>query len=153
MSDDPARRPGLVLRVRGFLSLTRVQATLGIIAASLSIAGALYGYLKPHVAPAPPVIGQVVAVVQEPSGKAVTDATVEVLTLKDAVVTTLPLGSNGRAQGKLKEGTYRLRVTHPKYEASARQIQVIAGETAEIHVRLNPRASDSPIEGLKKLFK
>jgi hypothetical protein len=39
----PPESPGLLLRVRGHLSLSRVQAIFGLIAALLSIGGALYG--------------------------------------------------------------------------------------------------------------
>ena len=59
---DAAARPGLLLRVRGHLSLTRVQAVFGIIAALLSIGGALYGYLRPG---RPSDIGDLVAIDQE----------------------------------------------------------------------------------------
>jgi hypothetical protein len=38
---------GLFTRVREHLSLSRVQAIFGILAALLSIGGALYGYLRP----------------------------------------------------------------------------------------------------------
>ncbi len=134
----PAERPGLLLRVRGHLSLPRLQTTLGIIAALLSIGGALYGYLRPGRVPH---TGDVVAIVQEArSGKAVTDATVEILTPRDALVTTLAPAS-GEARGQMKEGPYRLRVTHPRFAPEVRQIQVIAGQTTEVRVRLAPRAS------------
>ena len=73
---DPTRAPGLLLRVRGHLSLSRVQAIFGLIAALLSIGGALYGYLRPGRAAH---TGDVVAIVHEArSGKPVTDATVEI---------------------------------------------------------------------------
>ena len=58
----PAERPGLLLRVRGQLSLSRVQAIFGLIAALLSIGGALYGYLRPGRASH---AGDLVAVVQD----------------------------------------------------------------------------------------
>ena len=134
----PGERPGLLLRVRGHLSLSRLQTTLGIIAAVLSIGGALYGYLRPGRAAH---TGEVVAIVQEArSGKAVTDATVEILTPKDALVTTLAAAS-GEARSQMKEGPYRLRVTHPRFAPEVRQIQVIAGQTTEVRVRLAPRAA------------
>jgi Carboxypeptidase regulatory-like domain len=139
---DPGQRPGLFLRVRGHLSLSRVQAMFGLIAALLSIGGALYGYLRPGRAAH---TGDVVAIVQEArSGKAVTDATVEILTPKDALVTTLAAAS-GEARSQMKEGVYRLRVTPPRFAAEVRQIQVIAGQTTEVHVRLAPRAASSPL--------
>jgi hypothetical protein len=137
-----AERPGLFLRVRGHLSLSRVQAIFGLIAALLSIGGALYGYLRPGRAAH---TGDVVAIVQEArSGKAVTDATVEILTPKDALVTTLA-AAGGEARSQMKEGPYRLRVTHPRFAPEVRQIQVIAGQTTEVHVRLAPRAAGPPL--------
>jgi hypothetical protein len=138
----PGERPGLLLRVRGHLSLSRVQAIFGIIAALLSIGGVLYGYLRPGRAAH---TGDVVAIVQEArSGKAVADATVEILTPKDALVTTLA-ASGGEARSQMKEGAYRLRVTHPRFAPEVRQIQVIAGQTTQVHVRLAPRAASSPL--------
>jgi len=160
---DSPPRPGLFLRLRGHLSLSRVQATLGIIAALLSIGGALYGYLRPGRTAAAGQ-GEVVAIVQEAkSGKPVADAIVEVLTPKDALITTLP-STGGEGRRRIKEGTYRLRITHPRYATEVRQIQVVAGQTAEVHVRLAPRPSASPlapaeravnegVEGLKKIFR
>jgi carboxypeptidase family protein len=134
--------PGVLLRVRGQLSLSRVQAIFGLIAALLSISGALYGYLRPGRAPH---TGDLVAVVQEArSGKAVTDATVEILTPRDALVTMLG-AADGAARSQMKEGPYRLRVTHPRFATEVRQIQVIAGQTTEVHVRLAPRAASSPL--------
>ena len=162
-------RQGLFLRVRGQLSLTKMQAIFGLIAALLSIGGALYGYLRPGK-PAP-TTGELVAIVQDAkSGKAVNEATLELLTAEDALVTTLSL-NDGEARRSLREGLYRLRVTHPRYAAEERSIQVMAGETAEVRVRLAPRAaatkpsatSSGPssaerainqgVEGIKKLFR
>ena len=155
----PASRPGLFIRLRGTLSLSRVQATLGIVAALLSIAGALYGYFRPgRTAPADQ--GEIVTIVQDRAGKPVADATVEVLTPRDALVTTVP-SSGGEGRRHIKEGTYRLRVTHPRYATEVRQIQVVAGQTAEIRVRLGPRPAASPLgpaeravnEGVEELKK
>jgi hypothetical protein len=160
----PSERSGLFIRLRGHLSLSRVQATLGIIAALLSIGGFLYGYLRPGRAVVADQ-GEIVTIVQEAkSGKPVGDATVELLTPKDALVTTVPsTGGEGRRQ--IKEGTYRLRVTHPRYATEVRQIQVVAGQTAEIRVRLAPRSApgtpstpaeravNEGVEGLKKIFR
>jgi carboxypeptidase family protein len=169
MAADPAPAsasgppPGLFIRLRGHLSLSRVQATLGIIAALLSIGGFLWAHFRPGAA-VPADQGELVAIVQEAkTGKPVGDATVELLTPKDALITTLPsTGGEGRRQ--VKEGTYRLRVTHPRYATEVRQIQVVAGQTAEIRIRLAPRPIASPlspaeravnegVEGLKKIFR
>lgn len=150
-SPTPDAPPGVFIRVRAYLSLSRVQATLGILAATLSIAGALYGYLRPSK-PAMVNQGELLTIVLDAtSGKPLADATVELLTPKDALVTTLPAA--GDARHKLKEGAYKLRVTHPKYVAEVRPIQVVAGQTAEIRIRLAPRPPDSPLEGLKKIFR
>jgi len=131
--DEPS---GLLPRVRGGLSLPRVQVVFSLIAALLSIGGGLYGYLRPgrgvHA-------GDLVAVVQDArSGKVVTDATVEVLTPRDALVTMLGV-ADGEARSQMKEGAYRLRVSHPRFGTEVRKIQVIAGQTTEIRVRLAPR--------------
>ena len=136
---SPAERSGLLLRVRGQLSLTKVQAIFGLVAALLSIGGALYGYLRPGKAV--PTTGELVAIVQDAkSGKPVTEATLELLTAENALVTTLSL-SDGEARRRLREGLYRLRVTHPRYATEERPIQVMAGETAEVRVRLAPRTA------------
>jgi len=72
MSDaapPPAERPGLMLKIKGHLSLSRVQAIFGIVAAVLSIGGAL-GYISQSS----PNTGDVVAILQDArSGKPVAD--------------------------------------------------------------------------------
>lgn len=149
----------LVHFVRTHLTLPRTHSIIGIIAGCLSISLGLYSYL--HLSkPAAPVVGDVVAIVQDArTGKPVTDATVEILTLKDAVVTTLVPGTPGQARGKLKEGTYRLRVTHPRFVAETRQVQVMAGQTSEVHLRLVPPPPprvgpvDEAVGAVKKIFK
>jgi len=146
--------------VRTHLTLPRTHSIIGIIAGCVSITLGLYSYL--HLTkPASPVVGDVVAIVQEArTGKPIADATVEILTLKDAVVTTLTPGTGGQARGKLKEGTYRMRVTHPRFVAETRQVQVVAGQVSEVHVRLVPPAPppksgpvDEAVGAVKKLFK
>jgi hypothetical protein len=137
--DEPA---GLLARLLGGLSLRRLQPVFGLIAALLSISGGLYGYLRPARSPH---AGDLVAVVQDArSGRAVSDATVEVLTPRDALVTTLG-AADGEARSEMKEGPYRLRVTHPRFAPEVRQIQVIAGQTTEVRVRLAPRSGAKPL--------
>ena len=162
--------PSVSGAVRGHLSLTRLQGICGTIAALLSIGGA-FGYMVPFQPKSDR--GEVLAIVQEArSGKPVADATVELLTLQDALVTTVPPAAGaGSAKAPTKEGTYRLRVKHPKYSTESRQIYVLAGQTAQIHVRLSPRPApppppvpvasapsvepvqNSPYENIKKLFR
>ena len=150
----------LVEFVRTRVTLPRAHSIIGIIAGCLSITLGIYSYL--HLGkPAVPVTGDVVAIVQDGrTGRPMSDATVEVLTLKDAVVTTLAPGTNGQVRGKLKEGTYRLRVTHPRFVAETRQVQVVAGQISEVHVRLVPPAPppkqgpvDEAVGAVKKLLK
>lgn len=148
----------LVQALRGHLTLSRFHAIVGIIAGFVSISVGLYSYLH-FSKPAAPVVGEVVAVVQDArTGRPVTDATVEILTLKDAVVTTLTPGTEGQARGKLKEGIYRLRVIHPRYVAEARQVQIVAGQTSEVRLRLvqpAPKAGaiDEAVGAVKRIFK
>src|SRR5438045_993345 len=157
--------PSVVGAVRGHLSLTRLQGVCGTLAALLSIGGA-FGYIVPFQTKTDR--GEVLAIVQEAhSGKPVADATVELLTLHDALVTMVPPATGaGSAKAPTKEGTYRLRVKHPKYTTESRQIYVLAGQTAQINVRLSPRPApppppppavvekpaSSPYDNIKKLF-
>ena len=159
-ADVPSGAIGrLIQYARAHLTLPRAHSIIGIIAGCISISLGLYSYL--HLTkPAAPVVGEVVAIVQDArTGKPVPDATVEVLTLKDAVVTTLAPGAGGQSRGKLKEGTYRLRVTHPRFVAEARQVQVVAGQISEVHLRLVPPAApkagpvDEAVGAVKKIFK
>lgn len=152
-------------RVRSALTLTRFQALVGIIAGALSIGVTVWGILFASRAPA--TSGEIVAIVQEArTEKPVADATIELLTPRDALVTTL-VATGGQARQTLKEGAYRLRVSHPKFSAEVRQIQVLAGQTQEIRFRLAPRAAEKPgsplekagkavdegVEAVKKLFR
>jgi hypothetical protein len=147
VSDDagtptaPSDRPGLFLRLKGHLSLSRAQTIFGLIAALLSIGGTVYGYLK---VTAPPDIGEVVAVVRDRNDKPVPDATVEVLTPKDALVTSFSATEPPTGRHTLKEGTYRLRVTHPKFATETRTIEVLGGQTSEVRFRLGPRVAATP---------
>jgi Carboxypeptidase regulatory-like domain len=156
VSSGAVRR--LVEALRAHLTLSRFHAIVGIIAGFVSISVGLYSYLH-FSKPAAPVVGEIVAVVQDArTGKPVTDATVEILTLKDAVVTTLTPGVAGQARGRLKEGTYRLRVIHPNFVAETRQVQVVAGQTSEVRLRLvqpAPKAGpiDEAVGAVRKIFK
>ena len=158
---------GLIRRAKEILSLSRVQAILGIIAATLSIGGGLYGYLRPAKLPN---TGEITVLVQDArTSKTVPDATIEVLTGKDALVAT-PTVAAGQAKQVLKEGYYRLRVSHPRFATETRQVQVLAGQQQEIQLRLTPRAAasgggpsgpiggagravDEGVEKVKKIFR
>ena len=172
MSGEPEREGpsgpsgGLLARAREHLSLTRVQAIFGILAALISIGGALYGYLRPSK-PVVPHSGEIVATIRDAkSGKAIPDAALELMTQKDVLVTMLS-APGGEARRQTKEGTYRLRVSHPRYGTETRQIQVQPGQTAEVLFRLNPKATATPpsatnpaervvnegVDSIKKIFR
>jgi len=86
-----------------------------------------------------------------------------VLTPKDALVTSLRATEPAGARYTLKEGTYRLRASHPKLATETRTVQVLAGQTSEVRFRLGPRATALPlpgappvsdaVESLKKIFR
>ncbi|MBI2466855.1 MAG: carboxypeptidase regulatory-like domain-containing protein [Candidatus Rokubacteria bacterium] len=124
------------------VSLTGFQAAVGITAGLISILGATYSAIQ-LFRPAPS-FGEVVAIVRDAkSGNPVAEATVEILTPQNALVTTVTSAGNGRAQQMLKEGTYRVRVSHPQFGAEVRQVHVVPGQRAEVRVQLTQRAGGS----------
>jgi hypothetical protein len=136
--------------VRGFdawlkhPNLPHMQALVGLLAGILTIGGFVYSYLW-ATTPIPPTRGEVIAVALDAkTDKPILDATLEVLTPKDALVSTLTPDSGGRARQTIKEGNYRLRASHPRYGTEVRQIHVIGGNSAEIRVRLTPRMAKAP---------
>lgn len=95
-----------------------------------------------------PTRGDVIAAaVDARTEKVIPDAILEVLTLQEALVTTLTPDTGGRARHTIKEGSYRLRATHPRFNSEVRTIHVIAGNTADIRLRLSPRAARPPVAG------
>jgi len=136
--------PGLRTRLRPQVSLSRVQAIVGVTAGLLSITGFVYSLLTRPATPVVATTGDVVAIVQDArTARAVPGPTIEILTLQDALVTTLT-PRDGRVRQRLKEGAYRIRASHPRFGTEVRQIQVMAGQTAEIRLRLTPRVERSP---------
>jgi hypothetical protein len=91
-----------------------------------------------------PTGGQVIAIVREArSAQPVDAATVEILTAKDELVTTLTAPQSGRLEHRLKEGSYRLRVSHPRYSAENRTIHIVTGQTAEVRIDLRQSTAGS----------
>jgi carboxypeptidase family protein len=139
---------GALGNVRGLLGraprlsvkLSTFQTVVGLTAGALSILGALLAvpnYFKPAIGK-----GEVVAVVVDAkTEKAVSNATIEILTLNNAVVTTVTSGFFGKASSTLEEGQYRIRVKHPKFGAEVRHVQVVSGQSAEVRVQLRSGAS------------
>lgn len=130
----------------GRVSLSSFQTFVGVTAGIISIAGGAYSAMQ-LLRPAPS-FGEVVAIVREAkSDKPVAEATVEILTPQEALVTTRIAEKNGRVRQSLKEGPYRLRVSHPAFGAETRQVHVLPGQTAEVHIALTQRAGESsPID-------
>jgi hypothetical protein len=119
--------------------LSRVQAVVGVLAGCLTIVGTLVGYTGLTKPPAP-VQGEIVAHIQlGNTHKPLPGATVEILTAQDAIVTTLTPELDGRVSRKLKEGRYRLRVTHPNLVPESRTVEVHAGQQSTVRVALVPR--------------
>jgi hypothetical protein len=125
------------------LTLSRFQAILGTMAAIASVTGAVFSLVQ-FVRSAN--TGELVAIVQaEGSRRSVSDATIEVLTTQNAIVATLTPDMTGQATRELREGVYVVRVSHPRYAADVRRIQVLSGQTVEIRASLRA-GSSSPIQ-------
>jgi hypothetical protein len=130
-------------RVTAAASLSRVQAIVGTVAGVISIAGAVYS-ISPFAQAS--TTGELVATVQEAgSHHSVSDATVEVLTTQNDIVAILTPDANGRATQDLKEGVYVVRISHPRYAAEVRRVQVFPRQTVEIRTTLRA-GSSSPID-------
>jgi hypothetical protein len=115
------------------LTFSKVQAIVGLTAGLLSISFSLAAFLKPVSNKA-----ELVAIVQDgKTEKAVSDATVEVLTPQDAVITMLKPDWSGKARFKLEEGRYRVRVSHPRYRPEVRDVQLISKESTELRMQLH----------------
>jgi hypothetical protein len=128
--------------------LSRVQAVVGVLAGCLTIVGTLVSYTGLTKPPAP-VQGELVALVQLANNhKPLPSATVEILTAQDAIVTTLNPETDGRITRKLKEGRYRLRVTHPNLVTETRSVEVFAGQQSQVRVALTPRPVPRPVRSI-----
>jgi Carboxypeptidase regulatory-like domain len=133
-------RVGAIVRGVSFSRFQSVVATLAGIASVTGAAFSLVQYARPGNT------GELVAIVLAAgSHRSVTDATVEVLTTENALVASLTPDSAGRVTQVLKEGVYVVRVSHPRYAADVRRIQVQPRQTIEIKTTLRA-GSSSPIE-------
>ena len=119
-----------------------LQSLVGLTAGLISILGAGYSIVK--IFQPAPEYGDVVAIVREArTDRPIADATIEILTPQEALVTTLTPGTKGQARQRLREGRYRLRVSHPRFGAEVRQILVQPGQTAEVRIQLSQRTGGS----------
>lgn len=124
--------------------VSRARAIIGLITGVITIGGTLLSITG--LRPSEPRFGEVVAVVQDSRTQhPVAGAVVEVLSASNAQVSTLLAKKEGRARSALREGMYRLRVSHPGFTNEVRSIEVQAGRTAEIVVGLKPRPAPPPV--------
>src|SRR5499433_689738 len=135
--DSPAASPSRLDTIL-HQPLTKIQALVGVFAGLITITGSVLSLAGLH--DRAPVLGEMIAVIQDVREHApLADATVEILTSQDALVTTLTAPSDGRVARRLKEGKYRVRVSHPQFMPQVRQIEVSSGERSELRVSLAPR--------------
>ena len=144
-------------RVTGGASLSRVQSIVGTVAGIISIAGAAFS-ISPFAQAS--TTGELVATVQEAgSHRSVSDATIEVLTTQNDIVATLTPDASGRATQDLKEGIYVVRISHPRYAAESRRVQVYPRQTVEVRTTLRAgssspfdRAVNNGVRAVRKTF-
>ena len=120
---------------------------MGILAGLLTIGG---GFLSVAgvTGPTPPAQGELIAFVHDARSRRPVEATVEILTAQDALVTTLSVEGNGRFARRLKEGQYRLRVTHPAFGTEIRRVEVHAGQRSEVRIPLVQRPAPRVIRAV-----
>ena len=115
--------------------LSTVQTVVGILAGLLTIGGGFFSF-SGFAAPTAQQ-GDLVAVVQDVrSSKPIAYATVEIFTSQDAIVTTLKAEPDGHLTRRLKEGRYRLRVTHPSFLPEVRMVEVHAGQRSDLKIAM-----------------
>ena len=124
------------------LSFSRIQTLVATLAGIVSVSGAAWSVVDFARGGN---TGELVAVVQAAgSHRIVPDATVEILTMQDALVATLTADATGRATHALTQGDYVVRVSHPRYAAETRRIQVMPQHTTELRTNLRT-GSSSPV--------
>ena len=139
----PPSTTNLVFAFMRGISFSRIQSVVATLAGVVSVAGAAFTVVQ-YVRPSN--TGELVAIVKAADSQdVVSDATVEVLTTDDALVATLTPDSAGRAMQELREGVYVVRVSHPRYAADVRRIQVQPQQTIEIRTALRA-GSSSPMK-------
>jgi len=148
-------RPGSVTtpvgstRSKPNISLSRLQTLVSLAAGLVSITGALIAI--PNLFKSVHGKGELVTIVQDAkTGKALSDATIEILTPQGALLATLTPNSSGEASSKLDPGRFRVHVSHPQLGDQTREVQVISSQSTEIRVQL--RASSSLPRTLKRFF-
>jgi hypothetical protein len=128
------------------ISFSKVQTYVGLAAGILSITGAMAAFFRPA-----PNKGELVVVVEDAkTQETISDATIEVLTPQDAVITQLKPSWSGKASFRMDEGHYRVRVEHPRYAATVREVQLISSQSTEVRIQLHGATSLS--NTVRRLF-
>jgi hypothetical protein len=128
------------------ISVSKVQTFVGLAAGILSITGALAAFFRPA-----PNKGELVIIVEDAkTQQIISDATIEILTPQDAVITALKPSWSGKTSCTLDEGHYRVRVQHPRYAATVREVQLISSHPTEVRIQL--RAATSLGNTVRRLF-
>lgn len=120
------------------ISYSGVRTVVLLIAASFSIGGYAYRYVKMVSVP---THGELLTIVRDRGQTPLSDAQIEVFTLDNVPVTSFSASAPGGGPRALEEGTYRVRVSHPRFAAETRLVQVLAGQTSEVRFRLGPRVT------------
>ena len=121
-------------------SLSKLQTFVSLAAGIVSITGAMVAI--PNFFKSGPDKGKLVLTVQDAkTEKGVPDATVEILTPKGALVTTLTADSLGQASCTVGIGHFRVHVSHPQLGEQTREVQVVSGQSTRLRVQLRPSTS------------
>ena len=103
-------------------TLSGAQSMIGLVAGLFSVFGGVYTGVQYFSRTSE--TGELVAVVHDArTDRPLTGSSVEILGVDDALLTTLSPG-DGQARARLREGTYRVRVTHPRYSPETRRVQI-----------------------------
>ena len=117
--------------------LSTVQTVVGILAGLLTIGGGFLSFSGITASATTPQQGEIVAVVQDArSHKPLPQANIEISTPQDAIVTSVHVEPDGHLARRLKEGRYRLRVTHPGFLTEVRLVEVHAGQRSDVRIAL-----------------
>ena len=116
--------------------LSTVQTVVGILAGLLTIGGGFLSF-SGITAASTPQQGEIVAVVHDArSHRPLPQANIEIFTPQDAIVTSVHVEPDGHLARRLKEGRYRLRVTHPGFLTEVRLVEVHAGQRSDVRIAL-----------------
>ena len=153
-SSDP-HAPGVFAMLRQ--PLTKYQSVVGIAAGLITIIATGSSLIGLHNSRTSGP-GEIVATVQSARSRGpVAGATLEIVNASDAIVTTLEVDKRGRARYQLREGQYRLRVSHPQYVSDVKPVEVQSGQRAEVRLSLASRPTAAPVkqagDGVVKFFK